>query len=166
MYLLYGLARQTTEKLARDLAKVECTYAYWPGYLPGYLHTCTSISVNHETILPTPLHFHLFTYFICWCATDIHLSPAHSRALSSSPCCIFLASPVLHFCAPSVRLPCPLTYTFNHSYNSLPSFCISDWGPCCICVHAPGFSLGFFRVVQHHLDYLVHHLDHNRMQLP
>ena len=30
---------------------------------------------------------------------------------------------------------------------------------------APGFSLGFFQVVQHHLDCLVHHLDHNGMQL-
>ena len=28
-----------------------------------------------------------------------------------------------------------------------------------------GFSLGFFWVVQHHLDYLVHHLDYNGMQL-
>ena len=28
-----------------------------------------------------------------------------------------------------------------------------------------GFSLGFFRVVQHHLDCLVHHLDRNGMQL-
>ena len=29
----------------------------------------------------------------------------------------------------------------------------------------PGFLLGFFRVVQHYLDCLVHHLDHNGMQL-
>ena len=44
---------------------------------------------------------------------------------------------------------------------------------CCCIVLPPlpysfitsGFSLGFFWVVQHHLDCLVHHLDHNRMQL-
>ena len=32
-------------------------------------------------------------------------------------------------------------------------------------VFKAGFLLGFFRVVQRHLDCLVHHLDHNSMQL-
>ena len=34
-----------------------------------------------------------------------------------------------------------------------------------IWIHIPGFSLGFFRVVQHHFDCPVHHLDHNGMQI-
>ena len=33
------------------------------------------------------------------------------------------------------------------------------------CTHTPGLPPGFFLVVQHHLDSLVHHLDHNETQL-
>ena len=43
MYLLYGLAYQAPEKLARNLAKMERTYRYMLGYLPGcllYMYMC------------------------------------------------------------------------------------------------------------------------------
>ena len=39
-------------------------------------------------------------------------------------------------------------------------------GPCFSkAIYVTGFSLVFFPVVQHHLDCLVHHLDHNGIQL-